>query len=86
MKFTIFTSIMVAFLGAHTASALCCTECGGVLQACIDDCTADGTSSTTCGKICYGQGVSYHLGACFYSDDSWKTDLSSLIDWLCLRL
>lgn len=63
MKFTIFTSLIVAILGAHSASAACCTECGSILQKCIDDCVAGGTGETQCGKICYGQGVSCP-GAC----------------------
>jgi hypothetical protein len=61
MKFTIFTSLVVALLGAHTVSAACCTECGDIFQKCMDDCQADGTSSTVCGKVCYGQGVSSAL-------------------------
>lgn len=61
MKFSLITSLFVAAMGATSAAALCCTECGGVLQKCMDECQADGTSSTVCGKVCYGQGVRFLL-------------------------
>lgn len=90
MKFTIFSSLVVALLGAHTVSAACCTECGGIFQKCMDDCEADGTSSTVCGKVCYGQGVSHLLvwACCSVSipDNRIRLTFHFLIDWLCLRL
>lgn len=59
MKFAIFTSLVAAFLGAHMVSATCCSECGGVLTQCIDECLAEGESELLCDKRCYGQGVSF---------------------------
>ena len=58
MKFTMVTSLLFALLGAHQAAAICCNECGAVLQKCIDDCVAGGDSELLCDKVCYGQGVS----------------------------